>query len=920
MSKESYIELRGVRVHNLKNIDVKIPKHKLIVITGVSGSGKSSLMIDTLYAEGQRRYVESLNAYARQFLSRMNKPDIDYISGISPAIAIEQKVISKNSRSTVGTMTEIFDFLRLLYAHIGVTYHPKTGRPVQEDTVSDVIDFIKNQKEGSKVYLILPLEKKYKRTLAEEINVLVQKGFARMLDGDTILKLDQVDASSFPKNKKDLFLLIDRYIIGDSWTEEDINRLSDSILTAFSESHGTCIVQVDGVNHLFNNRFESDGDLFEKPSPNFFNFNNPYGACEVCEGFGNVMDIDEDLVIPDKKKSIYDNAVACWNTPQMSAYANAFIKEASEINFPIHRSIQELSDEEHRYLWYEADHSIMNFFQELNEQSYKIHYRVLISRYRAYTTCRTCKGSRIRKDAAYVKIQDHSIIQLLSMNLWKLQDFFKNISLSDHEKKVAKRILIEINNRLEFMNQVGLGYLTLARAANTLSGGETQRINLTRAIGSNLTNSLYILDEPSIGLHPRDTLQLIKVLKKLQSLGNTVIIVEHEEAIMQAADYIIDMGPLAGVQGGEVVAADTYKNILKNKNSITAAYLNGSKSVGVPKRRFMSDYFLYEAPNKNNLKDVKIKIPLRALTVVTGVSGSGKTTLIKQLLYPCLKQNTGEYFNPKNKTAELKGDYNKIKMVELIDQESIGISSRSNPITYVKAYDLIRELYAKQKLSKIKNYKPGIFSFNVEGGRCEACKGDGTQTVSMQFLADVHLICEECNGKRFKDEVLQVQYKHKNIFEVLEMTIDESMTFFIEEKDILARIKPLQDVGLGYVKLGQKLSTLSGGEAQRVKLASFLVKEYHNQNILFIFDEPTTGLHFYDIEKLMIAFQALIENGHTVIVIEHNMDVIKCADWIIDLGPEGGEEGGYLVAMGTPEQVVKINQGYTSRFLKEKLP
>jgi len=913
------IEMKGVRVHNLKNIDVAIPKNKLVVITGVSGSGKSSLMIDTLYAEGQRRYVESLNAYARQFLSRMNKPDVDYIKGICPAIAIEQKVVSKNSRSTVGSMTELYDYFRLLFTHIGITYHPTTGQEVKQHTVTDVMEFIFTLKPDTKIYLLLPIIPKYKRTFTEELQVLIQKGFTRLIENNDIINLEDFLRDHKYDINKAYYLVIDRFILND-FSEEFQNRVSDSILTAFSEGDDTCIIRHHENDVLFNAKFECEGIKFETPTPHFFNFNNPYGACTTCEGYGSVIGIDASLVIPDATLSVYEGAIACWKGEKMDEYRQYFMKKASkEYSFPIHKPIIDLSKNDYDLLWNgnEKVYGIKQFFEFVESQTYKIQYRVMLSRYRGRTTCPDCHGARIRKDASYVRINDASIHDLLQISIWDLQQFFSNIKLSKTQEKIAERVLYEINSRLQFMVDVGLGYLTLNRLSGTLSGGETQRINLTRAIGSNLSGSLYILDEPSIGLHPRDTENLIRVLKQLRNLGNTVVIVEHEEAIMQAADYIIDMGPEAGSLGGQVVAEGDMKSILNNNKSITSQYLNGTLKIQIDLlKRKATEFIGIEKCTLHNLKNVKIHFPLQSITTVSGVSGSGKTTLIKHLLYPALS----EYLESKNQTIATKhhltGDIHRLDHIEIIDQEPIGKSSRSNPVTYVKAFDAIRDLFAKLKISQLKGFKPGTFSFNIEGGRCEACKGEGEQVVSMQFLADVHLICEECQGKRFRSEVLEVKYKNKNIFDVLEMTIDEAVVFFADNNDILQRIKPLQDIGLGYVQLGQSSSTLSGGEAQRVKLASYLVKDSSSQKILFIFDEPTTGLHFHDINKLLKALRALIIQGHTVLVIEHNIDVIKCADWVIDLGPDGGDGGGQLLYQGEINGLLECKNSHTATYLK----
>ncbi len=918
---EKKIFIKGARVHNLKDVDVELPKNKFIVITGVSGSGKSSLTIDTLYAEGQRRYVESLSSYARQFLTRMDKPDVDYIKGLCPAIAIEQKVSTRTTRSTVGSLTEIYDYLRLLFARIGKTYSPKTGELVKKHEVMDVVDFIFKMEEGEKVFIYF--EDKIHKSFGDDLKLLLQKGFTRIKFGDDVAKIEELleNREDLIKKQTSIKVLVDRLLVKKE--DEDIkSRAADSIQTAFGEGHGDCTIEYGkGEGISFSNKFEADGISFEEPNPNFFNFNNPYGACKTCEGFGTVMGLDEDLIFPDKELSIYEGAVAPWKGEKMSEWAEPLIKKGVMFDFPIHRAYKDLSDEEKQLLWDGNKYfdGLNAFFQYLEEKSYKIQYRVMLSRYRGKTTCSDCKGSRIRKDAQYVKIQGKHISELTLLPIKELHAFFKNLKLSESENIIAKRILLEINNRLQTMMDVGLGYLALNRLSNTLSGGETQRINLTRSIGSNLTSSLYILDEPSIGLHQRDTERLIKVLKNLRDLGNTVVIVEHDEDIMKASDHIVDMGPEAGIFGGEVMFNGGAKELLQSK-TITAKYLNGEMEISYnKKRRKSSNWIEITGASQHNLKYINVKIPLGALTVVSGVSGSGKTTLIKKILYPALTRmfdGTGE---KPGTYREMKGDMRRITAAEMIDQNPLGRSSRSNPVTYVKAYDGIRDLMSKQQLSKIRGYQPKEFSFNVEGGRCETCKGDGEVIVEMQFLADVHLKCEVCNGKKFKEEVLEVQFKGKNIYEVLELSIDEALEFFQGESDIATKLLPLQKVGLGYVKLGQSSSTLSGGEAQRVKLASFLSRGAAPNPILFIFDEPTTGLHFHDINKLMSSFNQLIEAGHTVVVIEHNMDVIKCADWLIDLGPEGGDEGGQLVYEGVPEGILSVKNSYTAIYLEPKL-
>ena len=920
-ASEKKIFIKGARVHNLKNVDVELPKNKFIVITGVSGSGKSSLTIDTLYAEGQRRYVESLSSYARQFLSRMDKPDVDYIKGLCPAIAIEQKVSTRTTRSTVGSLTEIYDYLRLLFARIGKTYSPKTGELVIKHEVMDVVNFIFKQSEGDKIFIYF--EDKVREKFADDLKLLLQKGFTRIKFGDEVAKIEELleNKEALKKKHTSIKVLVDRLVVKHD-DEELKSRAADSIQTAFSEGHGVCIIEFgDGKAKVFSNKFEADGISFEEPNPNFFNFNNPYGACKTCEGFGTVMGIDEDLIVPDKELSIYEGAIAPWKGDKMSEWAEPLIKKGVLFDFPIHRAYKDLDEEHKELLWNGNEYfkGLHDFFRYLETQSYKIQYRVMLSRFRGKTTCSDCKGSRIRKDSQYVKIQGQNISELTLKPIKELHAFFKDLLLTESESIIAKRILLEVKGRLQTMMDVGLGYLALNRLSNTLSGGETQRINLTRSIGSNLTSSLYILDEPSIGLHQRDTERLITVLKNLRDLGNTVVIVEHDEDIMKTSDHIVDMGPEAGIFGGEVMYNGSPKDMLKAK-TLTAKYLNGDLEIAYSiNRRKPSNWIEIIGATQHNLKNISAKFPLGALTVVSGVSGSGKTTLIKKILYPALMRMFDGAGEKPGTFREMKGDMQRITAVEMIDQNPLGRSSRSNPVTYVKAYDGIRDLYARMQLSKIRGYQPKDFSFNVEGGRCETCKGEGEVVVEMQFLADVHLKCEICNGKKFKEEVLEVQYKGKNIYEILELSVDEAVEFFQEDRDITSKLLPLQKVGLGYVKLGQSSSTLSGGEAQRVKLASFLNKGAAPNPILFIFDEPTTGLHFHDINKLMSSFNQLIEAGHSVIVIEHNMDVIKCADWLIDLGPEGGDEGGQLVYQGIPEGITGVKTSYTAKYLQPKL-
>jgi excinuclease ABC subunit A len=914
------IIIKGAKLHNLKNINVVIPRNKLVVITGLSGSGKSSLAFDTLYAEGQRRYVESLSSYARQFLGRLNKPKVDYIKGIAPAIAIEQKVNTTNPRSTVGTSTEIYDYLKLLFARIGKTYSPVSGKEVKKDTVSDVLNYFKTLEAGQKLLLLAPVKLEEGRTLENKIKALVQQGYARIKIGNEVFRIDEFDANT---KTDEVYIVIDRIITKN---EEDFyNRLADAVEMAFFEGKGTLFVEHLDTNKIteFNNRFELDGMTFLEPNIHLFSFNNPYGACPACEGYGDVIGIDEELVIPNTALSVYENAVYAWRGESMSWYRDQLVNNAYKFDFPIHRPWFELTDGEKQLVWdgnqyFEGLHT---FFKFLEEKSYKIQNRVMLSRYRGKTKCSTCKGKRLRPEANYVKVQGKSITDLVEISIEKLQLFFKNLELNDHDTQVAKRLLTEINNRLSFLNNVGLSYLTLNRKSNTLSGGESQRINLATSLGSSLVGSMYILDEPSIGLHPKDTEQLIGVLKSLRDLGNTVIVVEHDEDIIKAADEIIDIGPEAGTFGGEVVATGTYKDIMKS-DSLTAGYMNGTLKIEIPVKRRTSKYHInITGARQNNLKNIDVTFPLASFVAVTGVSGSGKSTLVKKILYPAIQRQLTGVGDKPGQFSKLEGNFGNLKNIEFIDQNPIGRSSRSNPVTYIKAYDDIRNLFSNQKLSKLRNFQPKHFSFNVDGGRCEVCKGEGEVTIEMQFMADVHLECEACNSKRFKKEVLEVQFQGKNIDDVLTMTIDEAIAFFDlhNEKKIYSKLQPLQDVGLGYVQLGQSSSTLSGGEAQRIKLASFLVKGETKDKVLFIFDEPTTGLHFHDIKKLLKSFEALIEKGHSVVVVEHNMDLIKCADYIIDLGPEGGEKGGEVVAMGTPEEVVKIKKSFTGKYLKEKL-
>ncbi len=925
------ILIHGARVHNLKNVTVTIPRNKLVVVTGVSGSGKSSLTIDTLFAEGQRRYAESLSAYARQFMQRMNKPDVDYIKGLCPAIAIEQKVITRTPRSTVGSMTEIYDYLRLLFARTGKTISPVSGREVKKDDVPDVVKSINGLKEGDKILLLVPFLKHQNRDIKEELNILLQKGFSRIYHKTEIIRIeDLLDNSggaaftSIADKRKtgETFILIDRLVKKD-FDEDDMHRITDSVSTAFYEGEGMMLMEVNGKKAIsFSNRFELDGMQFEEPVPNLFSFNNPFGACPTCEGFSQVLGVDPDLVIPDKRLSLYEDAVAPWRGEKLSSWKESFIRAAKKFDFPVHKPLMDLTSAQLDALWNGNQYvnGINDFFREVEQNLYKVQYRVLLSRYRGRTLCPDCKGYRLRKEALYVKVDGKHIGELCEWPVKDLLQWFEQLSLSAYDRQVAKRILIEIHHRIKTLIDVGLGYLTLSRLANSLSGGESQRIQLTRSLGSNLTNSLYILDEPSIGLHSRDTERLITVLKELRDLGNTVVVVEHDEMMMKEADHIIDMGPLASHLGGEVVAAGTYDEIIRHKESLTGKYLSGTLRIEAPKHtRKWNRFITIEGAVQHNLKNITVQFPLNVLCAVSGVSGSGKTTLVKQVLYPALKKLKGEFTDKPGLFHGISGDVDHIKQVELVDQNPIGKSSRSNPITYIKAYDEIRDLYARQPLSKMRGFMPKHFSFNVDGGRCDACKGEGEQVVEMQFLADVHLQCDVCMGKRFKEEVLEVKYNEKNIYELLEMSVDEAIAFFQQDAKagaaIAHAIQPLSDVGLGYVKLGQSSNTLSGGEAQRVKLASFLGKGKSQGSILFIFDEPTTGLHFHDIKKLLASFNALVEQGHSIIVIEHNTDVLKSCDWIIDLGPEAGEDGGKLVFEGTPAALKKQKGSYTARFL-----
>jgi excinuclease ABC subunit A len=933
LDPREYIIIKGAHVNNLKNLTVAIPRNKLVVITGLSGSGKSSLAFDTLYAEGQRRYVESLSSYARQFLGRMSKPEVDYIKGIAPAVAIEQKVNTRNPRSTVGTSTEIYEYLKLLFARIGVTISPVSGKVVKRHTVTDVVEAIMEKPEGKRVVISAPVIAKSGRTVKDQLTIALQQGFTRMLIGEETFRIDEVlKNTKLIKSKTDIFILIDRVVVQHA-DDELQARIADSVQTAFYEGEGSCMVEFsDEQSHehvKFSNRFERDGITFEEPSVNLFSFNNPFGACKTCEGFGSVIGIDEELVVPDKSLSIYQDAVACWRGEKMSEWKNKLVMHAYKFDFPVHRPYYELSEEDRALLWSGNKYfeGLDSFFHYIESQYHKIQYRVMLSRYRGKTLCPECRGTRLRKDAAYVKVGSKSISELVVMPIDKVLAFFQCLKLNEHDTQVASRLMIEISNRLQFLCDVGLGYLTLNRLSNTLSGGESQRINLATSLGSSLVGSMYILDEPSIGLHPRDTQRLIKVLKQLRDLGNTVIIVEHDEEIIRSADQVIDIGPMAGSHGGKLVFQGHFAELVLDQKSLTAAYINGLRSIALPEqRRKWRDYITVSGARENNLRNITVNFPLNTLTVVTGVSGSGKTSLVKQILYPALKRLYGGYTDHSGKYDKLTGDYQRIGTVELIDQNPIGRSTRSNPATYVKAFDDIRNLFSEQALAKTRGYKPGYFSFNIEGGRCEECEGDGTVTIEMQFMADIHLTCESCHGKRFKDEILDIRFNGLNIADILNLTVDEAIEFFESARGdkysgtkIISKLKPLADVGLGYLQLGQSSDTLSGGEAQRIKLAFFLSKGIADTPTLFIFDEPTTGLHFHDINKLLTAFTELLTKGHSLIVIEHNPDVIKCADWIIDLGPDGGEKGGNLVFAGTPEDMVMSKESVTGIYIKNKL-
>ena len=914
--KSKEILIKGAKLHNLKDITVGIPRNQLVVITGLSGSGKSSLAFDTLYAEGQRRYVESLSSYARQFLGRLDKPKVDNIIGIAPAIAIEQKVNTSNPRSTVGTSTEIYDYLKLLFARIGKTYSPISGNEVKKHTVTDVVEAALAYPDGTKLLLLAPISIPKDRTVEQVLKLLLQQGYARILHQGEVIRLEE---DNLPKKLGKFQLVVDRIVVQHN--EDFQHRLADAVETAFFEGKGECMLQEveSEVLKHFSNRFEMDSITFLEPNVHLFSFNNPYGACPECDGYGDTIGLDEDLIVPNTGLSVYENAIYPWRGETMSWFRDQLVNNAYKFDFPIHKPWYELSAEQRQLVWDGNKYftGLTDFFKELEEKSYKIQNRVLLARYRGKTRCHSCHGRRLRKEANYVKIQGKSISDLVEISIEKLQTFFRELTLSPYEQEVAKRLLIEINSRLQFLSDVGLGYLTLNRKSNTLSGGESQRINLATSLGSSLVGSMYILDEPSIGLHPRDTHRLIKVLKSLRDLGNTVIVVEHDADIMKAADYIIDIGPEAGTHGGEVVAAGTYEQLLK-ADTLTGKYLSGRLSIEPPKKRRTSPHYIsLIGCRENNLKNIDVTFPLDMLTVVTGVSGSGKSTLIKKLLYPAMQKELNASNEKIGQFTRIEGKYKQLQSVEFVDQNPIGKSSRSNPITYLKVYDDIRNLYANQKLAKMRNFSAKHFSFNVDGGRCEVCKGEGEVTIEMQFMADVHLTCEACGGKRFKKEVLEITYEGKNIDDLLNTTIDDAVAFFAAHKQtkIAEKLKPLQDVGLGYVTLGQSSSTLSGGEAQRIKLASFLSKSESKEKVLFIFDEPTTGLHFHDIRKLLDSLQALIEKGHSVIVIEHNLEMIKCADYIIDLGLEGGEKGGSIIAKGTPEEIAKCKESYTGSAL-----
>ncbi len=929
------ITIKGAKSNNLKNIDVKIPRNSLTVITGPSGSGKSSLAFNTLFAEGQRRYVESLSAYARQFLEKMPPPDVDAITGIPPAIAIEQKVSIRSANSTVGTNTEIYDYLKLLFARIGKTYSPVSGKEVKKNSEKDVVDFVLKQKSQTACYLLVPVELLNGRDLQIQLEIFHSQGYGRLLSDNIMHRFDnETDLTQLKKAKK-LFLMIDRFVV-DTEDNDLPGRIADSASMAFHEGNGKLILRTISDNDVFedtvfSDKFEADGMVFDRPDVNFFSFHNPYGACKTCEGYGTVLGIDEDLVIPDKNLSVYEDAVVCWKGEKLSEWKFHFMKHAHRYDFPVHKPISDLSEQEYSFLWKgnKEVYGIDTFFKYVESKAYKIQYRVILSRYRGRTVCPECRGTRIRKEAQYVKINNHSIVDLVMKPVDELTNFFLNIKLTAYEMNVAGRILTEINNRLKFLNNVGLHYLTLNRASNTLSGGETQRINLAQSVGSNLRGALYIIDEPTIGLHPKDTHRLLETIQHLKNLGNTIVIVEHEEEIIKASDYIVDMGPLAGTKGGELMFAGTFVELLKSDSSLTADFFNKKLIIPMPSsRRKWRNYIEINGAREHNLQNIDVKIPLNVLAMITGPSGSGKSTLVKHILVPSLRRTFGNSAEKPGKHQSVGGDINRIHGIEFIDQNPIGRSSRSNPATYTKAFDDIRSLYSIQPLSKMRGYKPGFFSFNTTGGRCDTCSGDGHIVVQMQFLADVELVCEECNGKRYKDEALEVMFEGKTVTDILEMTVDDSIEFFAGQmggkfatqiRAILEKLQPLQDIGLGYLKLGQPTSTFSGGEIQRLKLATYLIRGATDKPLLFVFDEPSTGLHYYDIQKLHIAFERLIAAGHSVVVIEHNMELIKCADWIIDLGPEGGKAGGKVMFEGTPEDMTQCKESHTARFLKEKI-
>ncbi len=922
-----FIRVKGARVHNLKTIDVDIPRDKMIIITGLSGSGKSSLAFDTIYAEGQRRYVESLSSYARQFLGRMNKPEVDFIQGLPPAVAIEQKVNTRNPRSTVGTSTEIYDYIKLLFARVGRTFSPVSGREVKKESVSEVVDYIKSLGKGSKAMILSPYMGFQNIAFDQLVSDLKHLGIGRVEIDDTILRTDDLTPGQVDSATR-MLLVIDRIVVKED--ADSLSRFADSVQDAYRLGEGTAVVQSleadeDGVKE-FSNRFEADDIRFEEPSVHMFSFNNPVGACPVCEGYGKVIGIDEDLVIPDKNLSVYDDAIVCWKGEKMSEWKIELVYAADKFDFPIHKPIYQLTDEQYRLLWTGNRHfeGLNKFFEYLEGNKYKIQYRVMLARYRGKTTCPECRGKRLKKESSWVKVAGYSVQDFLDKSAWELRELFDNLELNDHERSIAGRLLTEIQNRLGYLCEVGLGYLTLNRLSSTLSGGESQRINLSTTLGSSLVGSLYVLDEPSIGLHPRDTNRLIGVLKNLRDIGNTILVVEHEEEIIRAGDEVIDIGPLAGRLGGELVFAGPYSKLLEESQGLTAKYLRHEEKISVPAhRRKWTNSISILGAHENNLKYIDVKLPLEVMTVVTGVSGSGKSSLVRNILFPALSKILGGYGEKTGKYSRLTGDISRITAIEFVDQNPIGKSSRSNPVTYMKAYDEIRKLYSEQQYAVNNGYKPSHFSFNVDGGRCEECQGEGVIKVEMQFMADVVLTCEQCNGQRFKDDILEVRYAEKNIYDVLEMTVDEALEFFSRknkglEKKIVDKLKPLADVGLGYIKLGQSSSTLSGGESQRVKLASFLALDKGGPT-LFVFDEPTTGLHFHDIRKLLESFNALIDKGHSIIIIEHNQEVIKSADWVIDLGPEGGDDGGHLVFEGTPEELANCKNSYTGRFLKDKL-